>query len=226
MIQYYRGTDMISDMETRRKKIVTITYCILCLVVSISLLTRDVIRCYNKYLSGEYQLKAEARIVNPEDIHFINGVRGQDYLCSAQLPNGAETVIYMYNIHDKKCDIHYEDGVRYIYAKDVRVEDLAYDSRDYKLLTGEKRYNLYEYMQRINKYTPRQLNYGYISGTLEKKIYQYVRVFSILLIFDSIYVIHKLISRKNNLIRFIMNGIMYVSSTFCLLISVFNFYFV
>ena len=217
---------MISDLESKKKKLIKIAYCILCLLVCIVLLTVDVIRCYNKYLSGEYQLRAEAKIVNPEDIHLINGVRGQDYLCSAQLPNGAETVAYMYNIHNKKCDIHYEDGVRYIFAKDVPVEYLAYDSRDYKLLTGEKRYNLYEYTQRINKYTPRQLNYGYISGTLEKKIYQYIRVFSILLIFDLINVIHKLISRKNNLIRFIMNGIMYVSSTFCLLISVSGMYFV
>ena len=217
---------MISDLESKKKKLIKIAYCILCLLVFIVLLTVDVIRCYNKYLSGEYQLRAEAKIVNTEDIHLINGVRGQDYLCSAQLPNGAETVAYMYNIHNKKCDIHYEDGVRYIFAKDVPVEYLAYDSRDYKLLTGEKRYNLYEYMQRINKYTLRQLNYGYTSGILEKKIYQYVRVFSILLIFDFIYVIYKAISKTVDTFDHIMNGLMYVSSTFCLLISVFNIYFV
>ncbi len=216
---------MISELESKKKKLVKIAYCVLCLLVCIVLLTVDMIRCYNKYLSGEYQLRAEAKIVNPEDIHLINGVRGQDYLCSAQLPNGAETIAYMYNIHDKKCDIHYEDGVRYIFAKDVPVEDLAYDSRDYKLLTGEKQYNLYKYMQRINKYTPRQLNYGYISGTLEKKIYQYVRVFSILLIFDLIYVIYKAISKTVDTFDHIMNGLMYVSSTFCLLISVSGMYF-
>ena len=217
---------MISDLESEKKKLIKIAYCILCLLVCIVLLTVDVINCYGKYLSGEYKLKAEAKIVDTEDIHLINGVRGQDYLCSAQLPNGAETVAYMYNIHNKKCDIHYEDGVRYIFAKDVPVEDLAYDSRDYKLLTGEKRYNLYEYMQRINKYTLRQLNYGYTSGILEKKIYQYVRVFSILLIFDFIYVIYKAKSKKVNTFSHIMNGLMYVSSTFCLLICVFNIYFV
>ena len=217
---------MISDLESKKKKLIKIVYCILCLMVCVVLLTVDVINCYGKYLSGEYKLKAEAKIVDTEDIHLINGVRGQDYLCSAQLPNGAETVAYMYNIHNKKCDIHYEDGVRYIFAKDVPVEDLAYDSRDYKLLTGEKRYNLYEYMQRINKYTLRQLNYGYTSGILEKKIYQYVRVFSILLIFDFIYVIYKAISKTVDTFDHIMNGLMYVSSTFCLLISVFNIYFV
>ena len=217
---------MISDLESKKKKLIKIVYCILCLMVCVVLLTVDVINCYGKYLSGEYKLKAEAKIVDTEDIHLINGVRGQDYLCSAQLPNGAETVAYMYNIHNKKCDIHYEDGVRYIFAKDVPVEYLAYDSRDYKLLTGEKRYNLYEYMQRINKYTLRQLNYGYTSGILEKKIYQYVRVFSILLIFDFIYVIYKAISKTVDTFDHIMNGLMYVSSTFCLLISVFNIYFV
>ncbi len=217
---------MISDMETRRKKIVTIAYCILCLVVSISLLTRDVINCYNKYLSGEYQLMAEAKIVDNVDLHFIDDFHGKELV--SPIKGGLElgTEVYMYNIHDEKCDLDYMNSTLSLHAYDVPIQDLSYNSYDYKLLTREKRYSLYEYMKRINKYTPNQINHGFISGALEKKIYQNIRVFSVLLFFDLIYVIYKLISKKKNYISRIMNGIMYVSSTFCLLISVFGIYFV
>lgn len=221
-----RGMVMGSEVESRRKKIVLITYCMLCLTVSISLLTRDVIVCYNKYLSGEYQLRAEAKIVNTGDIDFINYVPGQDYLCHVPVPDGVGTEVYMYNIHNNKCDIYYDQSYYYLRAKDVSLNDLSYNSNDYKLLTGEKQYNLFEYMQRVLGYTPLQLKNGFTSGTLEDKIYQQIRVFSVLLVFDFIYVIYKFISKKKNYVSRILNGIMYVSSTFCLLISVFGMYLV
>ena len=217
---------MISDLESKKKKLIKIAYCILCLLVCIVLLTVDVIRCYNKYLSGEYQLRAEAKIVNMENIDFINYYPGRDYLCHTLPPNGVKDGVYMYNIHNNKCDIRYNSSYMYVEAKDVSLKDLSYSSYDYKLLTGEKRYNLYEYMLRINSYTPNQMKKWFPSGILEKKIYQYFRVLSMLLIFDLLYLIFKLKSKKVDFISCFMNGIMYTSSTFCLLISVFNIYFV
>jgi len=211
---------MISDIESKKKKIIKIAYCILCLLVCIVLLTVDVINCYGKYLSGEYQLKAEAKIVDNVDLHFIDDFHGKELV--SPIKGGLElgTEVYMYNIHDEKCDLDYMNSTLSLHAYDVPIQDLSYRSYDYKLLTGEKGYNLNEYMQRINKYTPKQLEYGFTSGLLEIRIYQNIRVFSVLIIFDSIYVIYKLISKKKNYVSCIMNGIMYVSSTFCLLICV------
>jgi len=212
--------NMISDIESKKKKIIKIAYCILCLLVCIVLLTVDVINCYGKYLSGEYQLKAEAKIVDNVDLHFIDDFHGKELV--SPIKGGLElgTEVYMYNIHDEKCDLDYMNSTLSLHAYDVPIQDLSYRSYDYKLLTGEKGYNLNEYMQRINKYTPKQLEYGFTSGLLEIRIYQNIRVFSVLIIFDSIYVIYKLISKKKNYVSCIMNGIMYVSSTFCLLICV------
>ena len=216
---------MISDLESKKKKLIKIAYCILCLLVFIVLLTVDVIRCYNKYLSGEYQLRAEAKIVDMAHIDFINYYPGRDYLSHTLPSGGVENGVYMYNIHDNECDLYYNDGYILLRAKDVSLDDLSYSSHDYKLLTGEKRYNLYEYMQRIITYTPTQMTMRFPSGTLEKEIHQYSRAFSILLIFDFLYVLYKVRSKRMDAFNHIMNGVMYISSTYCLLISMIGIYF-
>ena len=62
---------MSSDIETKRKKIIPIGYCLLCLTVFIALMAYDMIDSYNKYFSGEYQLQAEAKIVDMDHINYV-----------------------------------------------------------------------------------------------------------------------------------------------------------
>jgi hypothetical protein len=217
--------NMISDLESKKKKLIKIAYCILCLLVCILLLTVDVIRCYNKYLSGEYQLEAEATIASLKNVNLINGVRGQDYLQPVTSGIEVGTKVYMHNIHDKKCDIIYRASGTIVYANDVPLEALSYNSEDYELLTGEKQYSFTEYMQRILNYTHEQLMYGFAGGALEYNISTFTPVYSVLLIFDIIYVIYKAVSKKLTGFGHFMNGLMYVSSSLCMIISILNINF-
>jgi len=216
---------MSSDIESKRKKIILITYCILCLAVSIAFLTCDVIKCYNKYLSGEYQLRAEATIVSLENTYFEdrNPYKSFGYTPIRNIKIGAD--VYAYNMRSNKCDIEYRYSDEYWVAQDVPVENLEISTDDNKLLSGEKRYSIIEYMQRIFNYTPGQIKNRFPGGALEYSIPQSTHAFAILLIFDFIYVIYKAISKTVDTFDHIMNGIMYVSSTFCLLISVSGMYF-
>jgi hypothetical protein len=211
---------MITGIESKKKKIMKIAYCILCLLVCTVLLTVDVIRCYNKYLSGEYQLEAEATI-SVDYVYLMDSFHGREYIHLGSLVG---TEVYMYNIHEDKCDVRRKDA-GYVYADNVSLEDLSYNSEDYELLSGEKRLDFSEYMQRIFHYTPEQKRNGFPSGYLEIKIPPFSRAFAALLVFDFVYVIYKAASKKMNFFGHIMNGIMYVSSTFCLLISVLGIYF-
>ena len=211
---------MISDMKLGMKKILPIAYCLVCLIVSITSLACDIVKCYNLYLSGEYKLKAEATIISLENTYFEdrNPYKSFGYTPIRNIKIGAD--VYAYNMSSNKCDIEYRYSDEYWVAQDVPVENLEISTDDNKLLSGEKRYSIIEYMQRISNYTPGQIKNRFPGGALEYSIPQSTRAFTILLIFDFIYVIYKAKSKKVNTFSHIMNGIMYVSSTFCLLISV------
>jgi|GEM_PF-1760319 len=208
---------MSSAVETKRKKMIPIGYCLLCLTVIIAIMAFDMINSYNKYLSGEYQLRAEAKIVDTHNINFeYESFPHFDSL--GRLEVGHE--VYMYNMHDNKCDIEYRDRYEYIFAKDVPIENLEFSTDDYKLLSGEKRYNIIEYAQRVLGYTSNQRVNSFVSGTLETIIYIQSRIFLVLLVIDILYVIYKIKSKKFGFVSLVMNGIMHVTSTYCLLIIV------
>ena len=215
---------MISNFKTNMKKVLPIAYCTICLLVTTTILICDIQYCYSFYLSNKYQLCAEATIVNLENINFQNGNPGRDYSYPTLVGSQVGTKVYIYNIHEGTCDLIYIGEYDRSYAKDVPLNNLAYSTDDYKLLSGEKRYNILEYMQRIIGYTPDQIENGIVSGNLEKKIYQYFRVLSVLFIFDFLYVIYKIRSKKLTAFGHFMNGLMYVSSSFCLIISVLGIY--
>jgi hypothetical protein len=206
---------MSSDIETKRKKIIPIGYCLLCLTVFIALMAYDMIDSYNKYFSGEYQLQAEAKIVDMDHINYVvESFPGLAWIGGLEV--GDE--VTMYNIHDNKCDIENRERYDvYIYAKDVPIENLECTTDDYKLLSGEKRYSITEYVQRVLGYTPSQTEKCFFSGRLEIILYQQFRVFLVLLVIDIVYVIYKIRSKTFVVLSMIMNGIMCITSSFCLL---------
>ena len=218
---------MSPNMNIDKKKLLPIAYCVICLLISITFLTCDIVKSYNLYLSGEYQLRVEARIINFDNINFLNGNPGRDYSIPTLIEKQVGTEVYIFNLHSGTCDIDYRDKYdRRAYANNVPIENLEVTTDDYKLLSGEKRYSITEYLQRIITYTPIQMKKWLPSGALEKKIWEQFRVFAFLLIFDLLYIIYKTKSKKYEFTSLVMNGIMYISSTLCLLISVLGIYIV
>jgi len=216
---------MRSDIETKRKKIIPIGYCLLCLTVIIVLVASEMIISYNKYLSNEYQLRAEAKIVSTDHINTnIESLPGIASLSRFEV--GDE--VTMYNMHDNKCDIeNRESYYENMFAKNVPIENLEFSTDDYKLLSGEKRYNIIEYVQRVLGYTPSQREKHFESGSLEVLIYLQSRVFPVLLVVDILYVIYKIKSKKFGFVSLVTNAIMCLTSTYCLfyvigLINLFN----
>lgn len=216
---------MSSDIETKRKKIIPIGYCLLCLTVLIALMASEMIISYNKYLSGEYQLRAEAKIVSTDTINTeFEAPPGLAWLDEFEV--GDEVI--MYNMHDNKCNIeNREQYDKNMLAQNVPIENLEFSTDDYKLLSGEKRYNIIEYVQRVFGYTPSQREKQFESGSLEILIYLQSRIFSVLLVIDILYLVYKIISKKFGFVSLVMNGIMCITSTYCLiyvlgLINLFN----
>lgn len=185
----------------------------------------DIINSYNKYLSGEYQLRAEAKIVSTDNINTeFEAPPGLAWLGGLEV--GDE--VAMYNMHDNKCDVENKERYdKHMFAKNVPIENLEFSTDDYKLLSGEKRYNIIEYMQRVLGYTPSQRERHFESGSLEVLIYLQSRVFPVLLVIDILYLVYKIRSKKFGFVSLVMNGIMCITSTYCLiyvlgLINLFN----
>lgn len=199
------------------KKSVPIAYCIICLLISSSIFSSAFLECYHEYQDNNYKLVTAAKIISIENIDSANGdhtlVEGQ-----------VGTEVYMHKIKDNACDIFYKEGDDVVYFSDIPLENLSYNHNEYEVLAGDK-LNIYEYFLRIIGYSPSQVMNGFVGGTLEKKVYQYFYVSSILLIFDVLYVVYKIKSKKFEVVSLVMNAIMCTTSTFWVLINVLGIYF-
>ena len=206
---------MITNMDVRKS--LPIAYCMFCLLICITVFGSAFLDCYISYQENHIVLVTTAKIVSLENIDSTNW----DYTLGQ-----IGTEVGIYNIKGNKCDICYKDtSYKFfkihdeIYYRDMPLENLSYNQDEYEELTGKK-LSVFGYFYRIIRYTPNQAMHGFVGADLERKVYQYFYVLSVLLIFDVLYLAYKIKSKKFEVISLFMNGIMCVANTFWLFINV------